>query len=168
MEELTVKELESLIRKRFLEGGEVGFLALQHPLWNYWKRIDGFTPELLGEFIGVAGEVSHCKTRSQFWAGMGLGGKPTPYREVKEVGEKIRRKILENNGKLKSLYLSFIQKTNKKSKLHRHKLALRKTQKILYGALWEEWRKIHGFPTTPPYIKKNNWIKLEDLCDSKS
>ena len=94
---------------------------------------------------------------------------------VSRVGEQVRQQFLRSGGKLYVHYQQFREQeeTNhpQKAKMFRFKSALRKTQKILYACLWEEWRLARHLPAPEPYAfailkhHDNSRIRMADLYD---
>lgn len=168
-------------------------LVHYHPLWPHLERIKGFGGYLAGAFIAAGGDIARPGTVSSFWKGMGLdvlpdgtvprrirGGKDVDRRipalpHVTRIGEQIRQQILRSGGKLYDIYVRYKERYTAKypgrAKMFNHKAALRVTQKILYAALWREWRLAYGLPAPQPYafdILKHDdggYIRITDLYD---
>lgn len=144
-------------------------LAKDHPLYEHFERISGLGSYSCGAFVAAAGDIERANTVSQFWRGMGLAvtdegtaakkvrgkqGIPCP-RHVTTIGEQIRMNIIRSDGKLRTLYdkhkARYAYERPEWKKHHIHRAAVRVVQKILYAALWTEFRKARGLPSQIPY-----------------
>ena len=148
-------------------------LAKEHPLWEHLRQVKGFGPYLAGGFIAAGGDIRRANTITGFWKGMGLdvlpdGTVPRRVRGRKEVerkipcpphvslaGEQVRHQMLYSKGTLRAMYDSFRAQVDARhpdrAKIINMKDAQRRTQKILYAALWRVWREAYGLPAPMPY-----------------
>jgi hypothetical protein len=166
---------ERMVKGENEAGKELISLVQYHVLWPHMERIKILSgPYLGGAFIAAGGDIRRCPTTSAFWYGMGLdilpdGTVPRRKRGLKDVerkvpalpfvtkvGEQIRMQINRTvDSKTRLMYeqnRAMVDAKNlDRAKLFDFKDALRRTQKILYACLWEEWRKGYGLDAPWPY-----------------
>jgi hypothetical protein len=166
---------ERMVKGENEAGKELISLVQYHVLWPHMERIKILSgPYLGGAFIAAGGDIRRCPTASAFWYGMGLdilpdGTVPRRKRGLKDVerkvpalpfvtkvGEQIRMQINRTvDSKTRLMYeqnRAMVDAKNlDRAKLFDFKDALRRTQKILYACLWEEWRKGYGLDAPWPY-----------------
>ncbi|MBI4132684.1 MAG: hypothetical protein HY473_01105 [Candidatus Sungbacteria bacterium] len=74
---------------------------------------------------------------------------------VTRVGEQIRMQILRCQGRMKEFYDRFRAEVDlrhpDRAKMFNMKDALRRTQKLLYACLWQEWRVGYNLSAPQPY-----------------